>query len=257
MAAENSLPPVEETEMTIWDHVGELRARLIWGMGALVATTIASVVFLSDYFLKLLAQPVGGLDKLVQIEVTESVGVYMRVSLLAGFIMALPIIVYEILSFVVPGLYDNEKRWVFSAIPIATGLFLLGVGFAYFVMLPAALPFLLGFLNQDGQGVQAFPRISTYIDFVTNLMFWIGISFETPLVVFMLAKFHVVTPTFLAKQWRFAIVIIALIAAVITPTVDPVNMGLLMAPLFAIYLLSILFAAIAIRGSNKEEKEEA
>jgi sec-independent protein translocase protein TatC len=257
MAAENSLPPVEETEMTIWDHVGELRNRLIWAMGAMVATTVASIVFLADYFLKFLAQPVGGLDKLVQIEVTEGVGVYMRVGLLAGFIMALPIIVYEILAFVVPGLYDNEKRWVFSAIPIATGLFLLGVAFAYFVMLPAALPFLLGFLNQNGHGVQAFPRISTYVDFVTNLMFWIGISFETPLVVFMLAKFHVVTPAFLAKQWRFAIVIIALIAAIITPTVDPVNMGLLMAPLFAIYLLSILFAAIAIRGENKKEEAEA
>ena len=216
---------------------------------------IASVVFLADYFLRLLAVPVGGLDKLVQIEVTESVGVYMRVSLLSGFIIALPIIVYEILAFVIPGLYDNEKRWVFSAIPIATALFLLGVAFSYFVMLPAALPFLLGFLNQNGQGVKAFPRISTYIDFVTNLMFWIGVSFETPLIVFMLAKFHIVTPAFLAKQWRYAVVVIAIIAAVITPTVDPVNMGLLMAPLFAVYLLSILFAAIAVRDNKKNEED--
>jgi sec-independent protein translocase protein TatC len=253
MAAENSLPPVDETEMSVWDHIAELRTRLIWGMGALVVTTIASVVFLTDYFLRFLAQPVGGLDKLVQIEVTESVGVYMRVSLLAGFIMAIPIIVYEILAYVVPGLYENEKKWVYSAIPIATGLFLLGIAFAYFVMLPAALPFLLGFLNQDGQGVKALPRISTYIDFVTNLMFWIGLSFETPLVIYMLAKFHIVTPGFLAKQWRFAVIIIAVVAAIITPTVDPVNMGLLMAPLFAIYLLSILFAAIATREPQKEE----
>ncbi len=131
----------------------------------------------------------------------------------------------------------------------------MGVAFSYFVMLPAALPFLLGFLNQDGQGVKALPRISTYIDFVTNLMFWIGVSFETPLIVFMLAKFHIVTPGFLAKQWRYAVVVIAIMAAVITPTVDPVNMSLLMAPLFAIYLLSILFAAIAIRGPKKEEEE--
>jgi len=253
MAAENSLPPVNETEMSIWDHVGELRTRLIWAMGALLITTAASFAFLANYFLRFLAQPVGGLDKLVQIEVTESVGVFMRVSLLAGFIMALPIIVFEILAFVVPGLYDNEKRWVFSAIPIATILFLMGVAFSYFVMLPAALPFLLTFLEDEG--VQAFPRISTYVDFVTNLMFWIGLSFEAPLVVFILAKFRIVTPAFLMKQWRFAIVIIALIAAMITPTVDPVNMALLMAPLFTIYLLSILFAWIAIRGSNKDEDE--
>ncbi len=261
MAAEDSLLPVDtstadESEMDIWGHVGELRKRLIWGMATLVVTTIASVFSLSSYFIDFLAQPIGGLNKLVAIEVTESVGVYMRVSLLAGFIMALPVIVYEILAFVVPGLYENEKRWVFSAIPIATLLFLTGAAFSYFIMLPAALPFLLTFLNNNGEGVQAMPRVSTYIGFVTNLMFWIGISFETPLVIFLLARFHVVTPGFLLKQWRFAIIIIALMAAVITPTVDPVNMGLLMAPLFAIYLLSILFAAVAIRTSKKEDDED-
>jgi sec-independent protein translocase protein TatC len=251
MAADNAIQPVEEAEMSIWDHIGELRTRLIWAVGALVLTTVISIVFLADYYLAFLAVPVGGLKNLVQIEVTESVGVYMKVGLLSGFIMALPIIVYEILSFVVPGLYDNEKRWLFSAIPIATLLFVGGVAFAYFVMLPAALPFLLGFLP-----VKSLPRVSTYVDFVTSLMFWIGISFETPLVVFILAKFHIVTPGMMLSQWRFAVVIIAIIAAIITPTVDPVNMSLLMAPLFGIYLLSIVFAAIAIRGSNKEKEED-
>lgn len=251
MSAEKTLPPIEEAEMSVWDHVGELRNRLIWGMGALVITTGASIVFLAQYFIQFLAQPIGGLDKLVAIEVTENVGVYMRVSLLAGFIMALPVIVFEILLFVVPGLYDNEKRWVFSAIPIATLLFLGGVAFAYYIMLPTALPFMLGFLP-----VRAMPRVSTYIGFVTNLMFWIGVAFETPLVIFILAKFHVVTPKFLLQQWRFAVVIIAVLAAVITPTVDPVNMSLLMAPLFAIYLLSILFAAIAVREPKQEEPED-
>ena len=254
MAAENSLPTIEEDEMSVWDHIGELRKRLIWGMGSLVITTLASVVYLSTFFINFLAQPIGGLGKLVAIEVTESVGVYMRVSLLAGFIIALPVIVFQILAFVVPGLYDNEKRWVFSAIPIATLLFLAGAAFSYFIMLPAALPFLLGFLDFNGQGVKAMPRVSTYIGFVTNLMFWIGVSFETPLVVFILAKFHVVTAGFMLKQWRFALVIIAVMAAVITPTVDPVNMGLLMAPLFGIYMLSILFAVVAVRTSKPKEE---
>lgn len=214
--------------------------RLVKAMAALVVTTIVSIIFLAERFIVILAQPVGGLGKLVSIEVTESVGVYMRVGLLAGFIMAFPVIVYQLISFIVPGLYDNEKRWLLIAIPVSTILFITGVSFAFFVMLPAALPFLLGFLP-----VNAMPRISTYIDFVTNLMFWIGVSFETPLVMFVLAKFHIVTPAMLLKQWRYAVVIIAVLAAVITPTVDPVNMGLLMAPLFAIYLLSILFATLA------------
>lgn len=231
---------MQEEEMSIWDHIGELRMRLVKAMAALVVTTIVSIIFLAERFIVILAQPVGGLGKLVSIEVTESVGVYMRVGLLAGFIMAFPVIVYQLISFIVPGLYDNEKRWLLIAIPVSTILFITGVSFAFFVMLPAALPFLLGFLP-----VNAMPRISTYIDFVTNLMFWIGVSFETPLVMFVLAKFHIVTPAMLLKQWRYAVVIIAVLAAVITPTVDPVNMGLLMAPLFAIYLLSILFATLA------------
>lgn len=230
----------EEHQMSVWDHVGELRSRLMKAMGALVIATLASLFGLADFFLKWLAQPVGGLHNLVAIEVTESVGVYMRVGLLSGFIIALPIIVYQLLSFVVPGLYDNEKRWLFSAIPIASLLFLAGVGFSFYVMLPTALPFLINFLD-----VQAMVSISRYINFVTNMMFWIGVAFETPLVVFILAKLHIVSPSMLLKQWRFAVVIIALLAAMITPTVDPVNMGLLMGPLFAIYLLSVLFAKIA------------
>ena len=229
-----------ENEMSIWDHVGELRSRLLKAMGALVLTTLISIFGLASFFVDFLAGPIGGLNHLVTIEVTESIGVYMRVGLLSGFIMALPIIVYQLMAFVIPGLYDTEKRWLFLAIPIATVLFITGTAFAYFVMLPTAIPFMVNFLD-----VQAMVSLAKYIGFVTNLLFWIGMSFETPLVVFVLAKLNVVTPAFLLKQWRYAIVVIALLAAMITPTVDPVNMGLLMGPLFAIYLLSVLFANLA------------
>ncbi len=229
----------EQHEMSVWDHIGELRVRLVKAMGALVLTTLASVFFLGQYAVAFLAVPVGGLQNLHAFDPTEGIGVYMRVSLLAGFIMALPIIVYQLLAFVVPGLYESEKRWVFLAVPISTLLFISGVSFAYFVMLPTALPFLLNFL------VKTDTRVSSYVEFVTNMLFWIGMSFEMPLVVFILAKFHVVTPAMLAKQWRYAVVIIAIVAAMITPTIDPVNMSLLMLPLFAIYLLSILFAMLA------------
>jgi sec-independent protein translocase protein TatC len=240
MAAEVA-EPIEENEMTIWDHVAELRNRLLWGIGTMVLTVGACVAYLAPVFIKWLSLPAGH-TTFIAIEVTETFGVYMRVSLLGGFIMALPVIVYQILAFVVPGLYDNEKRWVFLAIPIATLLFIGGTAFAYYVMLPTAIPFLQGFLRDLSTPSW---RLSNYIEFVTNLMFWIGMAFETPLVVFMLAKFNVVNWRMLLKQWRFAVVIIAVIAAMITPTVDPFNMSLLMAPLFAIYLLSVLFAALA------------
>jgi sec-independent protein translocase protein TatC len=238
-----------EKEMSVWDHVSELRGRLLKALISLVLTTAASFLF-SQYTIDLLTRPVGGPDKLIAIEVTENIGVFMRVSLLSGFILALPYILYQLLAYITPGLYPNEKRLVFMSIPIATILFILGVGFAYFVMLPAALPFLISFLV-----VKTTPRLSNYIAFVTNLMFWIGVSFETPLVVFGLAKFRIVTAKQLLKQWRFAVVIIAVIAAVVTPTVDPVNMSLLMAPLFAIYMLSVLFAMLA-QPKNEEQSVE-
>lgn len=226
-------------EMSVWDHVSELRGRLFKALISLVLTTAASFLF-SQYTIELLTRPVGGPDKLIAIEVTENIGVFMRVSLLSGFILALPYILFQILAYVTPGLYPNERRMVYLSIPIATLLFILGVAFAYFVMLPAALPFLISFLV-----VKTTPRLSNYINFVTNLMFWIGVAFETPLLVFGLAKFKIVTAQVLLKQWRFAVVIIAVIAAVVTPTVDPVNMSLLMLPLFAIYMLSVLFAMLA------------
>lgn len=247
--AEDALQnPVEEKEMTIWDHISELRARLLKAIGAMVITTVACIVYLAPKMIEWLAAPAGGLDKFVAIEVTETVGVYMRVALLGGFIMSLPIIVYQILAFVVPGLYDNEKRWLFIAIPVATLLFISGVAFSYYVMLPAAIPFLRGFLED----VTPAWRLANYVGFTTNLMFWIGASFEAPLVVYILAKFNIVNARMLLKQWRFAVVIIAVIAAMITPTVDPVNMALLMMPLFGIYLLSVLFAALA-RANKKDE----
>lgn len=236
-------------EMGVWDHVKELRSRLFFALIALVVTTLGSFMF-AQFFIEVLARPIGGLQNVVSIEVTENVGVFFRVSLLSGFILSLPFILYQLLAYITPGLYPNEKRMLFLSIPIATLLFIGGVAFAFLVMLPTAIPFLVSIL-----GVQTLPRLSNYINFVTNMMFWIGIAFETPLVVFALAKFHIVTAQVLLKQWRFAIVIIAVIAAIVTPTPDPVNMGLLMAPLFVLYLLSVLFAYIA--NPNKEEKTTA
>jgi sec-independent protein translocase protein TatC len=229
----------EEKEMTIMGHLVELRSRFLYILIGMVITTIIGFV-IAPNILDYIAKPIGGVGNLQSIEVTESIGVYMRVALLSGVILAMPIIVYELLMFILPGLSKSEKRWVYLAIPVASLLFLIGVLFAYFVMLPAAVPFLVGFLP-----VKTIIRLSNYIEFVTNIMFWIGLAFESPLLVFVLAKFHIVTGPMLLKQWRIAIVIIAVISAMITPTVDPVNMGLLMLPLTILYFLSVLLAYLA------------
>jgi sec-independent protein translocase protein TatC len=234
MAAEESSP-----KMTFLSHFVELRNRLLVSVVALAVTTIASFTF-SQTLAEFLSQPIGGLDKLSSIDVTENVAAFMKISLLSGVTLALPIIVFEILGFVMPGLKRNERFWVWLALPTATLFFIGGVAFAYYFMLPTALPFLLDFM-----GITTSPRPSNYFGFVTNLLFWVGVSFELPLVVFVLAKLKVVTAKQLLKQWRIAIIIAAVLAALITPTPDPVNMGLMMLPLIGLYFLSIIFAVFA------------
>jgi sec-independent protein translocase protein TatC len=226
-------------EMTFLEHFEELRGRLLKSFIALAITTIISFTF-AQYLIQVISKPIGGIERLQAIEVTESISVYMRVSLLAGFVIAMPVIVYQLLRFLLPGLTSREKRWVGLAVPSATLLFTGGVLFSYYIMLPPAIQFLTTFLD-----VQTSPRLSNYISFVLNIMFWIGISFESPLLIFILAKLHLVTGKGLLKQWRIALIVIAIIAAVITPTVDPVNMGILMIPLTILFFLSVLLAFLA------------
>lgn len=237
---------LDASSMTVWEHVEELRRRLFVALIALAVTTVASFTF-AERLIYLLAEPVGSLEALQSIEVTENVAVYMRVALLSGVTFAMPVILYELLAFVLPGLKKNERKWVFAVIFFGTLLFLAGAAFAYFVMLPTSLRFLVELLP-----VETKPSLSSYINFITNLIFWMGVAFQFPILIFALAKFGIVSVGTLAKGWRYSLVIIAVLAAMITPTVDPVNMALLMAPMFLLYLLSVLFAYIAVGKKKKE-----
>jgi sec-independent protein translocase protein TatC len=235
----------EEAGQSILEHIEELRRRLFRALLALVAGALVSAVF-AQQLLEWLARPVGGLENLEAIEVTENVGVFMQAVLLGGVILAMPVILYQLWQFISPGLLSHERRYVYLLVPFATLLFLSGVSFAYFVMLPTAIPFLLGFIS-----IPTRPRPANYISFITNLMFWVGLSFETPLLVFFLAKVQVVDYRALARNWRVALFLIAVLAAVVTPTPDPVNMALVMAPLTVLYGLSILLARIAYRPAEE------
>lgn len=226
-------------ELTIWEHVGELRRRIFISLIVLTLTTLVSFQF-AGQIADVLAYPVGGLAQLRSIEVTENISVFMKVALLSGFTAALPVVLWQLLGFIMPGLLRREKIWVGLFIPLASLFFLAGLAFSYFIMLPSAIPFLTGFM-----GITTTVRPGNYFSFILNLLFWIGVCFEMPLVVFVLAKLRLVTSGLLARQWRFALVFIAILAAVITPTPDPVNMGLLMLPLFLLYILSLFFAWIA------------
>lgn len=237
---------IEEKEEFTWEsllpHISELRKRLAVVLAVLLVGTAVSFA-VADRVIRLLAAPAGGLEQLQAIEITETIGVFMRVALMIGVAPALPALVWQLLAFIRPALEPDEKRWLDRAllivVPSALVLFVSGIVFSYVVMLPASLEFLRTFLD-----VESHPRISNYINFVTALLFWIGISFETPLVIGVMARLKLVSARALADGWRVAVVLIAVIAAVVTPTVDPMSMALLMLPLLVLYGLSILLAKV-------------
>ena len=240
----NVNPMPQEEGMSLLDHLRELRERLFKAVVAIVIGAAIGLVF-SNQILHLLILPYG--RQIVTIAPTETLTNTFLVSLTFGAALAMPVVIYQILGFVMPGLLPNEKKWVLFGVPAATFLFVLGAAFAWFAMLPPAIGFLTT-INTDVFEVQL--RADDYIPFVTGILFWIGVAFEMPMVVFIMAKFNVVTARVLAKQWRYAVLFIAVLAALITPTPDPVNMSIVMAPLFVLYGVSIVLAALARRGST-------
>ncbi len=237
----------ESEKLPISSHLEELRQTLLWSLLGLIAGVVVAVFFVNP-ILAFLTQPIGGLQNLQAIEVTETMSVYMRIALLGGLIIALPWIVFQVLHFVGKGLKPNERKGIYVALPFAVLLFLSGVAFAFYVMLPASLGFFQEILD-----VTTSIRLKSYISFTTNILFWIGLSFQLPLVFFVLTKVGIVNPKLLIKGWRVAIVIIAVMAAVITPTGDPINMLIFMLPLSVLYLLSILLSAMASKPAKAED----
>ena len=228
--------------MPLLRHLDELRQRIFKAFLGLILTTAVSFVF-AQRLIDFLATPIGGSEALVSIEVTENIAIYMRVALLSGLVLGMPVIVYQGLSFIFPGLKWQERKWLLIGVPTASLLFAAGVAFSWYIMLPAAVPFLVNFI-----GITTHVRPANYFSFITTVMFWIGVSFEMPLITALLAKLKFVTARQLLNGWRYAFVGIAMVAALITPTVDPVNMGLVMAPLCVLYLVSVLLAALVGRN---------
>ncbi|MBM3179695.1 MAG: twin-arginine translocase subunit TatC [Chloroflexi bacterium] len=236
----------KDTRQMLWDQIEALRMHILRAVIALAITVITSIWITQD-LMEFLAIPVQGLEKLQAIQVTEEIGVFMRVAMYAGIAAAFPYIAFEIWLFAAPGLKPREKKMGLVGIPFATMLFFTGMSFTYFVLVPAALPFLGSFTK-----ITQFWAAKDYFSFVTGLMFWIGIFFEFPLVIYVLSSMGLVKPAILMQQWRLAIVIIAILAAAITPTIDPVNMGLVMLPMILLYFVSIGLSYIAYAGRKQK-----
>jgi len=241
---------IEEPSILI-DHLEALRRHLLRAIVVLIIAVLASTLF-AKQALEWLAGPINGLDQLQAIEVTESIGVFMRVSLLSGFVIALPYIGIELFAFLNPGLRRRERILLLTSIPAASLLFVLGIAFTYNILLTPALDFLLHFMD-----INAAIRPASYIQFVTGLMFWIGIAFQFPLIIYALAGIGIVNAAALLRGWRFAILGIAVLAAAVTPTIDPINMGLVMVPMVLLYFISIGLAAIAGRGRTRKAQSDS
>ncbi len=235
--------------MSLRGHLEELRHNLLLSLIGLAVAVAVSFIF-TPRVIDFLAVPVGGISHLQAIDVTETIQVYMKVALLCGVILASPWIFYQMFLFIGRGLTKAEKRGLLIAIPFVTLLFVGGAIFAFKIMLPPAMQFFSGLLN-----IQTVIRIRSYFDFTVNLIFWIAVSFELPLLFYILARFGVITANQMTKGWRIAVIAVALLAALITPTPDPVNMAIFMIPLFGLYLLSILLARLAQRNRTAAMKE--
>jgi sec-independent protein translocase protein TatC len=194
-------------------------------------------------------------SKLVLRGVTSSFMIYMEVALYAGIAFAIPFLLYQIWAFIAPGLYKHERRYVTPLIAMGTVFFTLGAAFAYRVAFPAACDYLLG-LAVEG-GFQTLLDAEDYLNLIIMIMLGSGIVFQIPTVSYLLARIGLLTPGMMWKSWRYAIVIIAIVSAVLTPTADAINMTIFAAPMVALYFLSIGIVWFFGKQRRKEEETTA
>jgi sec-independent protein translocase protein TatC len=238
-------------EMSLLEHLDELRQRFVKVVIALLVGTLIGAIFTQPALLTLTGPAEAAEVELQFITPTEAPATFFKVAFVIGVVIAMPVILHQVFMYLRPGLLPNERIYIVIGIPFASLSFAAGVAFAAFVALPNAVEFLGGFMAQVAEH-----RYSAdfYLTFVGNVMLWSGLVFETPLVMFILARLGIVSPEAFAKVRRFVIVGAAIGAAIITPTPDPLNMLLIMGPFMLLYELGILLARLAQVGRKRAEE---
>ena len=242
-------------EMTLREHLEELRRRLIIVVVFVILAMIVAFVFRNPILAFLLEPGFSQLDeKPIATEVLETVGVTFKVTLLVAFAASLPVVLYHVIMFASPGLTTRERLYVFLFLPGVLIAFAAGVAFGYYVLFPPAFYFLFNFGSEN---VNPEIRIASYVNVITSLMFWMGVVFQIPLVLFALGRLGVVSSGWLMRRWRFAVLLAFVAAAMITPTFDPVNQTLVAVPIIVLYLFGILLARLGERlrrGTRAKEE---
>ncbi|MEO8632918.1 MAG: twin-arginine translocase subunit TatC [Chloroflexota bacterium] len=224
-----------DKELSLTQHLGEFRDRLMVASISVIITTAISFVFTTE-IIKLLILPAGEGLRLASFSPTENFTTYMRVALFTGIALAMPVLLYEIYAYIDPALHPHERRFAITLGPFILLLFAAGMSFCYFLVLPSALKFLLGFASDvfDNQ-----LRASEYIGFVTTFILGMGIVFEMPVLIYALIRVGAVSRSWLAKQRRYFFLISFVVAAVVTPTPDPFNQSIVAIPIYLLFELGL------------------
>jgi sec-independent protein translocase protein TatC len=235
--------------MTFLEHLDEFRKRIMYSFGSIIVTFVLCWIFREQIF-EFLAIPIKGVvEKLVVIKPTEPFTIYLKVSFVAAIFVASPFVLLQVWMFIAPGLYRREKRYALPFLLSSTMLFVLGGLFAYYVVLPPALNFLL---REFGANFQHMITAVEFFDFEMLIVIGMGVVFQLPVLVAFLSIFGLITPGFLWRNFRYAVLIITIIAAIISPTTDPFNLFLWSGPMMILYLLSIGISWVFKRRRERE-----
>ena len=246
--------------MTFLEHLDELRKRIVHSASAIAITFVGCWVFREQIF-RILAVPIAdvvapgqgieaGMKELIFVRPTEPFSIWMKVSFVGAVFAASPYILLQVWLFIAPGLYRKEKSYAVPFLVSSTALFLLGGVFAYFVILPTALDFLI---NQFGRLFQPMVSAIEFFNFEVLILVGMGAVFQLPVIIAFLSLFGMVTPGFLWKNFRYAFLLILIIAAVVSPTADALNLFLWSGPMVVLYLVSIAVSWIFQKKRAREE----
>lgn len=236
-------------------HIADLRKRLVVSCIAIVVMFFVCFTFyepILDWMMVPVKNALPTGSNMIAVSIEETFFTAMKVAFFAGFIASLPVIFWQLWLFLAPGLYDHEKKLVIPFVFFATLMFLLGASFAYYVVVPVGFSFLIAF---GSTVVTVLPSIGTYVGFFTKIMIGFGIAFELPVITFFLAKIGIVDDRMLKDFFRYAIVLIFIVAAVLTPP-DIISQVLMAAPLVLLYGISIYIAKVFNPASKEEDEED-
>jgi sec-independent protein translocase protein TatC len=243
---------ISPDRMTFLEHLDELRVRLMHSLGALVVGTIVCWGFHERIF-HFLTQPLRNAYpavKFITTGPTEAFMMYMKMSFFVGIFLVAPYILYQVWAFIAPGLYAHEKAYAVPFIVAGSLFFLLGGGFGHYILFPTTFKFLYEFAGDD---MQFLPKVDEYFEFYSWFLLGLGLVFQIPVIIFVLARIGIVTPGFLMRQFKFAVLVSFIVAAIVTPSADVVNQTLLALPMMGLYLLGVLVAWMFGRARRTPE----